>query len=169
MRMRDCGAAEEPVILAKTLFELSRNPDNMSEHFDPAVHTLEAIATGLPGHRPIVCRSCDDTDLPSEHLDRKLGIPTFRNAWEDNGTTVRVNMRRARVIHMDRIREARDQELLKQDVAFMRAVESGDTSSQSAIAREKQRLRDIPQTFDLSNATTPADLSSSWPVNLAIA
>ena len=45
--------------LTKTLFEISRTSD-MTTHFDPAVHTREAIA---------------DTDVRS--LDRY-----FRDAWE---------------------------------------------------------------------------------------
>jgi len=77
IRMRDCNAADEPVILAKTLFELSRDPDNMSQHFDPVIHTLGAISGGLTGHCVITCRECDDTELPPE--------TTFRNAWEDTG------------------------------------------------------------------------------------
>jgi hypothetical protein len=61
--------------LTKTLFELSRNPDNKEEHFNPAVHTLEAIAAGIPGHRALAMTAeCEDTDLPSDRY--------FRDAWE---------------------------------------------------------------------------------------
>jgi len=60
--------------LTKTLFELSRTTD-MTTHFDPAVHTQEAIAAGLEGHRPLeIIGECEDTDLPSDRY--------FRNAWE---------------------------------------------------------------------------------------
>jgi len=60
--------------LTKTLFELSRTTD-MDTHFDPAVHTLEAIAAGLEGHRALsLLAECEDTDLPSDRY--------FRNAWE---------------------------------------------------------------------------------------
>jgi hypothetical protein len=38
----------------------------------------------------------------------------------------------------------------------MRAVEAGDTSAQATIATEKQVLRDIPATFDITtDAGTP--------------
>jgi len=103
---------------------------------------------------------------------RRYGAPppetTFRNAWEDTGGAVRVNMTIARRLHMDTIREARNAELARQDLTFMRAVERGDRLAQSAIAKEKQRLRDIPQRFDLSGASTPADLLSTWPDNLSV-
>jgi len=60
--------------LAKTLFELSRTTD-MTTHFDPQVHTMEAIAAGIDGHRPLALEGeCEDTDLPSDRY--------FRNAWE---------------------------------------------------------------------------------------
>ena len=60
--------------LTKTLFELSRTTD-MTTHFDPAVHTREAIAAGISGHRALgLTAECEDTDLPSDRY--------FRNAWE---------------------------------------------------------------------------------------
>ena len=58
--------------LTKTLFELSRTTDKTT-HFDPAVHTREAIAAGLPGHRPLALSGeCEYTDLPDRY---------FRDAW----------------------------------------------------------------------------------------
>lgn len=60
--------------LTKTLFELSRTTD-MGTHFRPAVHTREAIASGLAGHRPLeLIAECEDTDLPTDQY--------FRDAWE---------------------------------------------------------------------------------------
>jgi hypothetical protein len=60
--------------LTKTLFEMSRTSD-MTTHFDPAVHTREAIAAGIAGHRALALTAeCEDSDLPSDRY--------FRNAWE---------------------------------------------------------------------------------------
>ena len=60
--------------LTKTLFELSRTTD-MTTKFDPAVHTREAIAAGISGHRVLaLLGECEDSDLPSDRY--------FRNAWE---------------------------------------------------------------------------------------
>ena len=98
--------------LAKTMFELSRDGSESSSHFDSTVHTLDAIARGIPGHVPLVCRKCDETDLPAEQAERGIN-PTFRDAWEDTGTAVVVNMPKARVIHMDRIRRKRNEKLQK--------------------------------------------------------
>ena len=60
--------------LTKTLFEISRTTD-MTTHFDPAVHTRDAIAAGISGHRTLVLTAeCEDSDLPTDRY--------FRSAWE---------------------------------------------------------------------------------------
>jgi hypothetical protein len=91
---------------------------------------------------------------------------TFRNAWELSGQRVVVNMPKARVIHMDRIRAARDAQLKQLDVDYIKADEGGNAMAKATIAAEKTRLRDIPQTFDLSLATTPETLAALWPADL---
>ena len=80
---------------------------------------------------------------------------------------VSVNMTRARAIHLTEIRRVRNEELVKLDVPFMRAVEAGDTSAQAAVATKKQVLRDIPATFDITTGiTTPELLKAKWPAEL---
>jgi hypothetical protein len=81
---------------------------------------------------------------------------------------INVNMSKARVIQMDAIRMVRDAELVKTDLQFMQAIEAGDTNAQATIAAEKQTLRDIPQTFDLKIARTPAQLKNKWPDGLPL-
>ena len=75
-----------------------------------------------------------------------------------------VNMSKARGIQMDKIREVRNKELTKKDVDFMKALEADD-GSHKAIAAEKQVLRDIPQTFDLTTDTAD-ELKQKWPEGL---
>jgi hypothetical protein len=68
------GSDEDGLKLTKILFELSRTTD-MTTHFDPAVHTRDAIAAGISGHRAMALTAeCEDSDLPSDRY--------FRNAWE---------------------------------------------------------------------------------------
>ena len=75
-----------------------------------------------------------------------------------------VNMIKARAIHMEKIRAARNQELAALDVPFMRAVEAGDQGAQKRIGAKKQQLRDIPQKFDLKGSPdTPEVLMRKWP------
>ena len=75
-----------------------------------------------------------------------------------------INMSKARGIQMDKIREARNKELAKKDIEFMKALEADD-GSHTAIATEKQALRDIPQTFDLTTDTVD-ELKNKWPEGL---
>jgi len=89
-------------------------------------------------------------------------------AWEmDTDGLPKVNMAKARGVHMDCIRECRNEELVKKDLESLRAIEAGDTDAQSTIATEKQTLRDIPQTFDLTTDNdTPEELKAKWPTEL---
>ena len=102
-------------------------------------------------------RILDNSEFPDDR--------TFRDAWEDLGSgSVQVNLPKARGIHMDKIRLVRNNELAKKDVEYMKALEADD-GSHTAIAVEKQTLRDIPQTFDLTT-DTPEELKEKWPDEL---
>lgn len=80
---------------------------------------------------------------------------------------IKINMGKARKIHMDGIRRCRDAALAETDISFMRAVEDGDSGVQSAMAAKRQALRDIPQKFDLRTKTrTPTELKALWPEGL---
>jgi hypothetical protein len=63
---------------------------------------------------------------------------------------ITINLDKAKTITKDRLRAERAPLLQVQDVAFQRALESG--ADTSAIAVEKQRLRDITTLAD--QATT---------------
>ena len=89
----------------------------------------------------------DQATLPNSDND-------FFNAWELSGSTVSVNLSKAKEITRKRLRAEREPLLAAQDVLFQRALEtSADTT---AIVAEKQRLRDITNQVD--SATTTAQL-----------
>jgi hypothetical protein len=85
----------------------------------------------------------ENDSLPNEHND-------FFNAWELNGTTVTINLNKAKTITKARLRIERAPLLAAQDVLYMRATEANQDTT--AIVAEKQRLRDITQLAD--QATT---------------
>ena len=107
----------------------------------------------------------EDTEFPADHT---CGITCeFRNAFEWDGSKAVVNMTKARVMHMNAIRKVRNTELAAKDITFMRAVEAGDASAQSTIGTEKQVLRDLPATFDITtDVDTPEKLKAKWPTEL---
>lgn len=79
---------------------------------------------------------------------------SFRAAW---GHDLKVNMPKARGIHMEAIRLARDIKLLELDIETLRGIN---------VQTEKQVLRDLPANVDLNSATTPDELKAIWPVEL---
>lgn len=94
----------------------------------------------------------ENDSLPNEHSE-------FFNAWELSGSTVSINIDKAKAITKTRLRVEREPLLAAQDVAFQRALEnSADTA---AIVAEKQRLRDITQLADA--ATTLDELKALKP------
>jgi len=89
----------------------------------------------------------------------------FFDAWEW-ADRVTINLPKARTIHMDRIRKKRNEELQKLDVPFMMASEKNDKITMEKISVQKQKLRDIPQKYDLSGFKTPEELKAFWPKEL---
>lgn len=90
-----------------------------------------------------------------------LNVPqdrTFRGAWQFDGDAVEVDMTAAKVIHKDNLRAERAPEMDKLDVEFMRGLEQG--VDVSAIAANKQALRDITKDARLDAATTPDALKA---------
>lgn len=115
-----------------------------------------------------------------EELANKMGISnyeiipvssvpnnrTFREAWERGSGTVSVNMEKARGLWMAKIRASRNLKLNELDVAYMRADEENNGQLKAQIAQQKLALRNLPETFDLSSATTPEELKAIWPSEL---
>ena len=77
---------------------------------------------------------------------------------------INVNMTKARDIHRDKVRQARNPKLAAKDVEFQRALETGaDTAT---IVSEKQALRDAPAAAAIDAATTPEELKAAWDSDL---
>lgn len=68
--------------------------------------------------------------------------------------SIRINIDKAKAIKLDAIRAERAPKLAALDLAFMRAVEQGDTAAQAWIASEKQALRDV------TKVTLPDDVAA---------
>jgi len=131
---------------------------------DPKQTDDELLALCVSQLPPGTVHHIVDSDIVGAFPSSRI----FRNAWECPAGVVTVNMPKARVIHMNRIRVVRNAELVKLDTAFTRAVESGAMVEQARIAEQKRKLRDIPQTFDLSVFGSPESLAASWPAELPI-
>ena len=107
-------------------------------------------------------REISESDIP---VNRTVAL---RNAWEDDGTNITVNLEKARVNKTDEIRPERNSRLAELDVAYIRADEAGDADKKQAIATVKQKLRDIPQTIQselnaLDNPDALENFTPTWP------
>ena len=98
----------------------------------------ELAAKDVPAGKPY--KIVEDSVIPSDR--------TFRDAW-DNYEKINVNFSKAQTITKERLRKERKPLFEEQDVAFIRAQESG--SDTSGIVVEKQRLRDITTLADEAN------------------
>jgi hypothetical protein len=93
-----------------------------------------------------------ESDVPSDR--------TFRNAWKGD---LSVDMGKARDIWKDKMRAVRAPKLAALDTEYMRADETGDAQAKSAVAAQKQELRDVTADPGIEAAQTPQDLKAVWP------
>ena len=86
----------------------------------------------------------------------------FRDAWSLSGTTITEDVTAAKVIFKDKIREVRKDLLEAQDVAFMKALEAGDSSAQTTAKNAKTALRNAPAAQAITDADTITKLKAAW-------
>lgn len=108
----------------------------------------------------------DGADFSVVQVDEIPSDRTFRDAWIKNIDKIQVDMPKARVIHMDRIRRVRDRELKETDVLVTREMEAGGVTA--GLKAKRQELRNIPQTFNLDIHQTPESLKNAWPNGLPV-
>jgi hypothetical protein len=143
--------------------DLLRPPELTDDEFLEWWIALLKERGDIPTNNPVYI--VDEDNAPADHSCN--ANCEFFNAWEWRDGGARVNFPKARAIHLAEIRRVRNKELVKLDVPFMRAVEAGDTDAQTTIGAEKQVLRDIPATFDLTtDVDTPEKLKAKWPTEL---
>jgi len=102
----------------------------------------------------------------STHERSELPNKKFRIAWTKSGGVVTEDMVQSRLIHMDRIRQARESELVRLDKDEILA--RGDQPTLDTIWAEKDVLKNIPQrdTAVLNGKLTAGDLDAYWPAEL---
>ena len=77
---------------------------------------------------------------------------------------IQINMAKAKQLHIENIRIARESKLAALDVDFQRALETGaDTST---IVAKKQALRDAPAASGISTAVNTGDLVAQWDTSI---
>ena len=90
----------------------------------------------------------------------------FRGAWTLSGKTISEDLTVAKTIFKDKVREARKPLLEAEDVVYMKALEAGDSSAQSASVAKKKALRDAPAAKAITDADTIAKLKAAWDTSV---
>ena len=106
-------------------------------------------------------KSISKDDVSSMPSDRH-----FRDAWTLSGQVISEDMDEAKKIFKDKIREVRKPLLEAQDVLYMKALESGSSSTQTTVKNEKTKLRDATDASAITNAKTIAELKAAWDTDL---
>jgi hypothetical protein len=101
-------------------------------------------------------------DTPYKIVDSVEIDNDYFNAYEfDSELGSKLNADKAKELHKDKWRSARKSKLEALDIAFMKAVESGDAVKQAEIATNKQALRDVTNTEIIGS--TIEEIKSVWP------
>ena len=111
----------------------------------------------------------EDKDGKSIEKSKASSMPSdryFRNAWTLSGTVISEDLATAKTMFKDKIREVRKPLLEAQDVAYMKALESGSSSAQTTVKNEKTKLRDATDASAITNAKTIAELKAAWDTDL---
>lgn len=116
---------------------------------DSSLAIEEIAAKDVPANTPY--KIVETLDLDNEYF----------NAYEfDAELGAKVNIEKAKAIHLDKFRAARSPKLAKLDIDFMKAVEANDEVKKAEIVAAKQALRDV------TLITLPDDLAgikATWP------
>ena len=130
---------------------------------DSVVDPMEHVAKWLPADQAQVtsAREIDRADLPNN--------PEFKDAWEDDGQKIAVNMPIAREIHANHIARALIAEIARLKVKEREERINGntaqaDTHASTITALEALNLNVLA--MQIANASNPTALSAIWPANM---
>lgn len=74
-----------------------------------------------------------------------------------------INIEKAKIVFISKLRRFREDELPKLDIEYMRALELGNPTTN--IVTKKEQLRNLPN-IDLSDVTNLDELKAKWPTEL---
>lgn len=128
----------------------------------PVLQAEETEAQALQRCLGLVPNDATDTTILAS--DSIPSNRSFRDAWDfEMDGAISVDMPKAREIHLQRIREARNAKLEALDVETLKAIGAGDDTRRQEVEGIKQQLRDIPEEINLDQYQTPDELQAFWP------
>jgi len=95
-------------------------------------------------------------------------MPTlFREAWKISEEKIIIDMEKAREIKMNEIRELRSAKLAELDIEELKVMRKKDKIQLDELYIKKERLCDLPATYDLLQFVTAEELAEALPEELA--
>lgn len=98
--------------------------------------TMEDLVEVVPAGADYI--AMEVADLPEDRY--------FRDAWKLVGGALTIDIEGAKEVQRNHWRRLRRPKLLALDIAFIQALEAGDTVAQADIAAQKTALRDVTET-----------------------
>ena len=77
---------------------------------------------------------------------------------------IKTDMTKAKELHKEKIRAAREPKLAELDIEFQKALETG--ASTTDIVAKKQALRDAPADSGIAAASDEAALKTQWKTDI---
>jgi hypothetical protein len=126
------------------------------------------IGVIIPSDPSLTIEEIAERDVPqgfpfliTEELDVHDIYDGYLSAYDYNEETgAKVNIEKAKSIHLDKFRAARTPLLAKLDIDYMKAIEVEDSVKASQIAIAKQELRDVTK---IELPDTLPEIKSTWP------
>ena len=109
----------------------------------------------------------DVPDGLSYHIVEDSEIPKntfFERAWKIVDGKIQIDITKAREVHKENIRNARQEKLAELDIEFQKALET--SSSTTDIVSKKQALRDAPADSAIDSASNEAELKAQWNTSI---
>tara|TARA_A100001515_G_scaffold72017_1_gene57389 strand:+ start:1187 stop:1639 length:453 start_codon:yes stop_codon:yes gene_type:complete len=98
----------------------------------------------------------EDSEIPKNTF--------FERAWKIVDGKIEMDITKAREVHKENIRNARQEKLAELDIEFQKALET--SSSTTDIISKKQALRDAPADSAIAAAKTENELKAQWNTSI---
>ena len=128
-------------------------------------HIVHPSQLGLEQGMDVIIERSVPKEATSYRIAHRDDLPKdreFRDAWTDkfDTPTVDIDLDKAKIIHLDRLRAERDDKLKELDVEVIKALGQKDDKQLQILENEKEMLRTIPERFQTIDIQTVDQLKS---------
>ena len=96
-------------------------------------------------------------------LKKPLPARTFRDAWRFDKGVISVDMDKAKELHRNKMRTARQNKFAELDGMYMKALQTNDKETLELVSKAAEELRNVTSLPAIDKAKTPEQLMKVWP------